>query len=516
MCSQTSAFAWFNHRTEKRSALRIVPMMVAVFCWTIFATAATCVKADELPNIVILYADDLGYGDVGCFNPESRIPTPYIDRLAREGTCFRDAHSSSGICTPSRFALLTGQYHWRRIHGIVTNFGPPVFKEGDWTMQQMLRDRGYRTACIGKWHLGWEWDALHTGTGEEIDRMNAMDWSRPVPGGPCDQGFEYYFGDDVPNFPPYTWIENDRVLVAPTEKFSSDPVPPEGNAEGRPGPMVAGWRLDEVMPALTVKAVEWIEQRAAADERFFLYFPFTSPHAPIVPTAEFAGKSEAGHYGDFVVQTDWTIGQMLETLDRCGLADNTLVIFSSDNGPEHYAYPRIRNFNHRSSGPLRGLKRDIWEGGHRVPMVVRWPSHVEAGRQCDELISQIDLLATVAAIVGAEIPENAAVDSHNQLALLTDPAARSTRRSLVHNTNRDHYAIRLDQWVLIDAPSGTVTKAPDWVDAAEGYTANELPVALYDLSNDLRQRHNVAADHPERVQQMQALLKATREAGEVR
>jgi len=244
----------------------------------------------KLPNIVILYADDMGYGDLEIQNSQSKIATPNLDRLACEGLCFRDAHSSSGICSPSRYALLTGRYHWRKFHDIVESFGPSVFDKDRLTLPAMLRARGYRTACIGKWHLGWNWDAIRRGLAPQEKReprCEDFDWSQRIPDGPCDHGFDSYFGDDVPNFPPYTWIENDRVLKAPTERYVPNPVPTEGKAEGRPGPMAEGWRQDEVMPTLTKKAVEWIEKQRGEKEPFFLYFPWTSPHAPIVPAKEF-------------------------------------------------------------------------------------------------------------------------------------------------------------------------------------------------------------------------------------
>lgn len=461
------------------------------------------------PNIVILLADDLGYGDLTAQNAESKIPTPHLDRLAGEGLRFTDAHSSSGICTPSRYALLAGRYHWRKFHGIVNSFDPPVFDD-ELTLAEMLRRRGYRTACVGKWHLGWNWKAILR-DGAKSDRRlgyaaDAFDWTRRVPGGPLDRGFAYYFGDDVPNFPPYAWIENDRVVTRPTEQLVVSPTPAEGNPECRPGPMAADWRLDAVMPKLTEKAVAWIGEQKGRDEPFFLYFPFTSPHAPIVPTKAFRGKSQAGGYGDFVVQTDDTVGRVLQALRDNGFADNTIVVFTSDNGPEHYAYPRVKNFAHRSMGPLRGLKRDIWEGGHRVPMLVRWPGVVKPGRVSGALMSQIDLMATLAAVVGFELPDGAAADSRNQLPLWKDEQAKSARDELVHNTYKDHYAIRQGRWLYLDAPSGEITKSPAWFNEANGYVPNEHRTALFDLADDVGQKTNVVADHPEIAARMKSRL----------
>ncbi len=387
----------------------------------------------------------------------------------------------------------------------------------------MLKTKGYKTACIGKWHLGWDWNAIKRpgavptrGSGKAQDGFapNAFDWNKPIPGGPLSHGFDYYFGDDVPNFPPYAWFENDRVITEPTVPLATPKRTAEGSWEARPGPSVKDWDFWAVMPKLTEKAVEWIGQQKQS-EPFFLYFPFTSPHAPIVPTREFVGKSKAGGFGDFVTQTDATVGRVLQALQDGGFADNTLVVFSADNGPEYYAYDRIQNFQHRSMGPLRGLKRDIWEGGHRVPFVARWPGKVPAGKVSDGLLSQIDLFATIATVVGADIPPGSAEDSYNQLALFTGEAP-SSRGTLVHNTNANGYALRHGDWVLIAAKTGGVSKVPEWFDQANGYGKNPHPGELYNLRNDLAQKHNLYAEQPARVRELSALLEQVRAKGQVR
>jgi len=354
-----------------------------------FSFASAAAADQNLPNIVILYADDMGYGDLAVQNPQSKIPTPNLDKLASQGLRLTDAHSSSGICTPSRYALLTGRYHWRKFHNIVAAFGPPSFDDERLTLPEMLKERGYHTACIGKWHLGWNWNAIRKkgakpkGAGRNKAYAAAdFDWSKPIPGGPLAHGFDYYFGDDVPNFPPYAWIENDRVVEAPSIAYAPDPLPTEGAPEGRPGPSVAGWQQDQVMPTLTRKAVEYIGKQKNASKPFFLYFPWTSPHAPIVPVEEFQGSTKAGGYGDFMHQSDQSAGKVLAALEANGLSKNTIVIFTSDNGPEKYAYERVRDSKHSSMGELRGLKRDIYEGGHRVPMVIRWPGRARPGWLC--------------------------------------------------------------------------------------------------------------------------------------
>ncbi len=483
--------------------------------WSALAAGPT---VPSRPNIVILYADDMGYGDLGVQNPESKIPTPHLDQLAKEGMRCTDAHSSSGVCTPSRYALLTGRYHWRKFHKIVNSFDPPVLDAEHVTMPSMLKAKGYRTACIGKWHLGWDWSAIrkpgakaNPDTGFAVD---AFDWSKRIPGGPLSHGFDYYFGDDVPNFPPYAWFENDRVLVAPTQPRQLPGKTAEGVWEARPGPSVANWDFTAVMPTLTERAVKWIGEQKAS-KPFFLYLPFTSPHAPIVPAADYVGKSQANGYGDYMVQTDATVGAVLAALAKHGFANNTLVIFISDNGPEHYAYARVTKFQHRSMGPLRGVKRDLWEGGHRTPFLARWPKVIPAGAVSDGLLSQIDIYATVAAIVGHDIPAKCAEDSYNQLPLFTG-AAKSARDTLVHNTNANGYALRHGDWVLIDAKSGGVTRVPAGFDKANGYKANTQPGELYNLKADLSQKTNLYAEMPEKVKELKALLTKARAGGQVR
>lgn len=481
-------------------------------------------QAAPLPNIVILYADDMGYGDLGANNPASKIPTPQLDLLAAQGMRFTDAHSSSGICTPSRYALLTGRFHWRKFHGIVNSFDPPVFDAEEQTLPEMLKQQGYRTACVGKWHLGWNWsDIQKPGVQPQLDAKQRnkvfapddFDWSKPISGGPLSHGFDYYFGDDVPNFPPYAWFENDRFVSTPSEPLNITPETKEGSWEARPGPMTPGWDFYKVVPHITDKAVEWIGRQRGEGAPFFLYAPFNSPHAPIVPTDEFNGKSQAGGYGDFMMQTDAEVGRILDALEENGFAENTLVIFTADNGAEHYAYDRIRNFQHRSSGPLRGMKRDLYEGGHRVPFLVKWPGVVKPGSVSDALISQVDLFATLAAAVGHTLPDGVAEDSHDQIAVWKENAP-GPRRSIVHNTMTGAYAVRHDHWLLVANKTGAHSKVPAWFDTENGYSKNEHPGELYDLRVDLAQKQNLYVTEPAKVKELTDLLESIRAKGQVR
>jgi arylsulfatase A len=460
------------------------------------------------PNIVILYADDLGYGDLRCFNPDSKIPTPNLDKLAAEGTRFTDAHSSSGICTPSRYAMLTGRHHWRDFHGIDSGFDKPFIKPERLTLPEMLRESGYATACIGKWHLGWDWDSIRKpGSPPKSKSHEDFDWSKPFRGGPLEQGFDHYFGDNVINFPPYTWIEDDKVLLVPDITFTKTPqATKEGSWECRPGPGRSDWDFYKVLPTLTEKGVEYIRSRKGNDQPFFLYFPLPSPHAPIVPNDKFDGTSKAGAYGDFVVETDDACGQLLNALREAGLYENTIVIFSADNGAEQYAYARDEKHGHWSTHPLRGLKRDIYEGGHRVPTLIKWPGLTKPGKACTALVSQIDFIATFASALNYKLPDDAAEDSHDLLPLLKGEK-ETVRTTHIHNTNPKSYAIRHGKWTLIDAKTGYVSKIDKGWEKRHGYQPDdESPVELYDMENDIGQRKNLAAEHPEIVKEMQELL----------
>ena len=496
--------------------LRFSLFLAALFCVCFSLSAA------EKPNILILYADDLGFGDLGCYYSDSKIPTPNLDELAAQGVRFTDGHSSSGICTPSRYALLTGRHHWRDFHGIVNAFGASVFKPERLTMPEMLKAEGYSTAAIGKWHLGWDWDAVKKPDAKAEGKGRSkgfgpedFDWSKPIPDGPLAHGFDYYFGDTVINFPPYCWIENDKVVRVPDTIMDESKWKPikEGRWECRPGPMISDWDPYQNIPVTTKKGVEYIHAQKDVDAPFFLYFAFPSPHAPIIPNDEFDGKSAAGPYGDLVYETDDACGQLLRALEESGQADNTIVVFSADNGPEKYAYERDEKFGHWSAHPLRGLKRDIYEGGHHVPFIIRWPG-VEGGTVSDALVSQIDLMATFAAALEVELPdEHCAEDSHNLLPLLRGETD-AVRSSHIHNTYEEQWAIREGDWVLIDAKDGYRSGRNKAWEQRHAYPADDkAPVELYDLKSDIGQKINVAAQHADKVSELQDLLKEIREQG---
>ena len=485
--------------------MKLILALLSLLCGSLHA-------ANSTPNIVFILADDLGYGDLGCYNKDSKIPTPHLDQFAREGMRFTDAHSPSSVCSPTRYALLTGRYAWRsRLQrGVLGPWDKPLIAPERLTVASLLKQHGYTTACIGKWHLGVNWqatDGLPAST--RNNPLSNVDFTKPFADGPTTRGFDHYFGTLVPNFPPFCFVNDDRTVGIPS-------VLAKGGLFNVPGPMLPDWKLVDILPELTRHAVSWVESTAKSGQPFLLYLPLTSPHYPVVPAPEFRGKSGAGEYGDFVAQTDWTVGQVLDALKRSGVAENTLVIFTSDNGPEVAgevspgAYDRVQQFHHASMGGLRGVKRDAWEGGHRVPFIARWPGKIKAGAVSDETMCHVDFMASVAALLGAKLPADAAPDSVNVLpVLLGESLTKPAREATVHHSINGKFAIRQGDWVFIDAPSGDDDGAhgePEFLKAERGYTKHEQPGELFNLREDLAERRNHYAEQPDLVRDLKALL----------
>jgi len=464
------------------------------------------------PNILLIYADDMGYGEVSCYNPDrNKIPTPNIDRLAEQGMMFTDAHSSSAVCSPSRYALLTGRYHWRsRLQkGIVGLWEGSLIAPGRLTLGGLVRQHGYQTAMVGKWHLGMDWpipegkrELLSGSRSEDIpatDEQKAM-WkelfSREIPGGPVDRGFDRYFGTDVPNWPPFCFFENRRTVGIPNA-FLPVRLLSDFFQASRQGPALEGWTLEPILPALGDRASMWIREYAKSGKPFFLYLSLTAPHTPIAPNEEWKGKSGFGLYGDFIKETDAVIGRVLAALEESGDAANTLVIFSSDNGCSfrHARADKVEQQGHFPSGPLRGYKTDVWEGGHRVPFIVRWPGQVPPGSVTGQLVHQADIFATVADILNHELPPDAGEDSFSLLPLFKDPA-RTVREHAISSSYRGLPALRRGSWKMIFGKgSGGWTKGGD-----------EHPAQLYNLADDLGETRNLYVEKPELVTELTALM----------
>lgn len=448
------------------------------------------------PNLVYILADDMGYGDVSCLNPESRIRTAHLDRLAAGGMVFRDAHASSAVCTPSRYSILTGRYNWRsRLkHGVTFGYSPPVLEPGRLTVASYLRAHGYRTACVGKWHLGWDW--ARKGPGDED-----VDFSAPIRNGPLSAGFDRFFGISASlDMAPYVYVEGDRVTAVPDRVVAAS----DGKAFWREGPIAPDFRHDDVLPRLTAKVEGLIDEFARGPEPFFIYFPLPAPHTPILPAPEFRGKSGTNEYGDFCLHVDAVVGRVMDALERGGAADDTIIVFAADNGCSPMAgLDELARAGHRPSHVYRGHKADIYEGGHRIPLLVRWPARIRAGSACDETVCLSDLLATCADIVGDPLPDDAGEDSVSNLPLWAGLAhASPLREATVHSSIDGSLSIRQGRWKLeMCRGSG------GWSYPRPGAECAGLPrVQLYDLSADEGERRNVQDRHPEVVARLTELL----------
>jgi arylsulfatase A-like enzyme len=455
------------------------------------------------PNIVVILADDLGYGDVQCYNRQnSKIATPNIDKLASQGMRFTDGHSSSGVCSPTRYALLTGRYHWRsRLQaGIVEHLGMPLISEERLTIAGLAKRNGYRTAAIGKWHLGWEWNippdqkslfAPGRAVSPPVTEKHLAAWtavfSRPIEAGPTTRGFDEYFGTDVPNQSPYCFIENDRTVGIPSVNL---PVALLKNSlAGIAGPALPEWKLEGILPALSDRATEFITKQSQAKQPFLLYLPLTSPHTPIAPNESWRGKSGLGDYADFVMETDAVVGRILDAIQTNGAYENTLVFFTSDNGCAKGAYQQMKSAGHSSSGPLREFKGSVFEGGHRVPFIARWPGVVKPGSRCDQLVHQADFIATLADILGERLPDNAGEDSFSLLPLLKG-VDQPVRMHAVSCASSGIPGVRYGNWKLILAP--------------DSHAGTE--VQLYNLADDLGEKQNLAASNPAKVAELRMLM----------
>lgn len=478
---------------------RLLALLV-LLCAAAGVSADDAPKPSRRPNIVLILADDLGYGDPVCYNRDSKARTPHIDRLAQQGCRFTDAHTPAAVCTPTRYGVLTGRYPWRSAlkRGVLDGYSPALIEPGRMTLASLLRAAGYRTACVGKWHLG-------------LGRAKKADFTRPLRPGPNAVGFDEFFGIAASlDMPPYVYIENERVTRPPTETTAGNDKPGHG-ASGfwRGGPIAPDFKHVEVLDRLTEKAIAFI--RKGGERPFFLYFPLSAPHMPVLPSARFRGKTD-GPYTDFVTQCDDTVGRVLKALDDAGQADRTLVIFTSDNGA-YWNPGDIARWRHRANDGLHGQKADIWEGGHRVPFIVRWPGVVRAGTTTAEVICQTDLLATFAALVDAKLPADAGEDSFDLLPILKGKRLeRPLREATIHQAADGTLAIRQGPWRLTPTRGSHGFSAPRTVPPKKG----EPTGTLYHLGRDLAERTNLWQSEPEVVRRLTALLERARKDGRTR
>ena len=491
--------------------IRKLLLFVSALVWT--AASSVIAAPPPRPNIVFILADDMGWGDPHCFNAESKIATPHIDQLAEQGMRFTDAHAAGAVCVPSRYALLTGRYPFRNT-GFRNPVKGPLIQPERPTIATVLRGAGYATAMVGKWHLGF-------------DGGDHFDYSQPLRGGPVDHGFDSFFGQHASlDIPPYFFIANDRCVEPASETITAGSSPDWSPVQGafwREGKIAPSFKHIEALPIYTKKAVDYIESHARTTELavsstvgsgvvesgvqgepkpFFLYLAFTAPHTPWLPTEAFRGKSLGGLYGDFVTQVDDAVGQVLAALDRAKLSDNTIVFFTSDNGPVWYPED-VKKFGHSAAGPWRGMKGDAWEAGHRMPFIARWPGKVPSGATNTETICFSDMMATFADLAGAKLPAKAGEDSFDLTPLLLgEKRSTPVRDSLVSESSSGVLATRQGPWKLIPQLGSCGFTKPGKIKPAPGDPAGQL----YNLADDPGEQRNLYAEHPEMVQRLTALL----------
>ncbi len=466
------------------------------------------VSTSTRPNVVLVVADDMGWGDLGCYGA-TKIPTPAMDRLAAEGVRATDCHSASALCTPSRYAIMTGRYAWRgplKEH-VIFGHSPAIIEQGRPTLASVLKDVGYRTGIFGKWHLGlgWQfddgraWTAFEHGSPlvAEVDDGSNVDYTAGFADGPTTRGFDRFFGmAGSLDMAPYCLLDQDKTVGVP------DRPKERYFPQQRPGLQVKDWNEEEVDVRIVEEACGWLRQQITAGEPFFCYLPTSAPHRPCLPPAFAKGCSTAGPRGDMVTVVDWAVGEVLALLDELGVADDTIVVVTSDNGARLSDIDG-NTYGHRSNGDWRGQKADVWEGGHREPFVARWPGHIPPGSVTDELVGLVDLMATIARAPGTELPPGAAEDSLDMLDVLTGVAARGPRDSLVHHSGFATFSLRREHWKLVmGSGSGGFTEPK-----GQRCDASSCEGQLYDLATDPGETTNLWNEHPEVVHQLYAELK---------
>ncbi len=481
------------------------------------------------PNILLILADDLGYGDVSCYNPESKVPTPQLDKLATQGMRFTDAHSPSTVCTPTRYSLMTGRMAFRTgFKGVFTGVGGPCMIEKDrLTLPAMLKQQGYTTAMFGKWHIGM---SFFNKEGKRITQggvkgVRQIDYSRPIPDAPIHRGFDQFYGTVCCPTTDwlYAYIEGDRIPVPPTSNIDKTDLPKHPySRDNRSGMIAPDFDVEEVDLVFLKKSQEFLRShvKQRPDQPFFLFHSMQAVHLPSFPADQFKGKTKAGPHGDFIHQMDWTVGELMKTLEALGVAENTIVLFASDNGPE---VPTViamrRDHQHDGARPWRGVKRDQWEGGHRTPFIVRWPGKIKPGSTSDQITSLTDIFSTCAAISGAKLPNDAAEDSHNMLPVLDGSHGDvPVRPYILQQTMSLAMSVRVDEWKLLDhkgSGGNNYNRKGEW--GMSQYIIPEkdpdAPGQLYNLSSDPGEKNNLYSKHPQKIAELKALLEASKKSG---
>lgn len=465
------------------------------------------VKMNQKPNVIYILADDMGYGDISAFNENCPFKTPNFDAMCENGLRFTDAHASSAVCTPSRYSILTGRYNWRsRLKSsVVGGYSEPLLEKGRKTVADLFREQGYHTAMVGKWHLGMNFAKTSEFTElPDFDACKGVDYGAPIQDSPVANGFDYFFGISASlDMPPYIYIENDRFTELPDRETIG-----KGKKYWRKGPTGKHFHHEHVLDELTDKVLEKIEEYK--EEPFFLYFPMPAPHTPILPAPEFQGKSGTNEYGDFVLHCDHVVGRVVEKLKETGLFENTIVIYTSDNGCSPMAnFEELKAKGHNPSYVFRGTKADIYEGGHRIPLIVQWPEAIKAGGSCDRIVCLSDLMATMADVLDVKLPDTCAEDSVSNLPLWKDPKGAEVRKDIVHQSIDGSLSIRRGQYKLELCPG-----SGGWSDPVPGKEDPEAPrFQLYDLSVDISERRNVIEEHLELASELKETLKGYIENG---
>lgn len=462
-----------------------------------FSLASCDEGKQKHPNIIFILADDMGYGDVSYMDPNSKIKTKNLDRMASEGVVFTDAHSSSSVSTPTRYGILTGRYNWRSTmkQSVLNGYSKALIAPGRETLASMLKKQGYATAGIGKWHLGWDWNNIDAG-------IDSVDFSKPVANGPTTRGFDYYYGFcGSLDMSPYVYIENDMPTSLPDRVTEN-----KGKYSWwRKGPTGADFVHEEVLPNLIDRACSYVKEKASSEQPYFLYLPLPAPHTPILPVEEFRGKSGLGEYGDFVLMVDAMVGRVLQAVKESGEDENTIVVFTTDNGCSPAAgIPELIAQGHYPNSIYRGHKADLFDGGHRVPCIMRWPGGAKPHR-VDQTVCLTDFYATFAALNGYTLDDTEGEDSYNLLpAIASETGVAPIREATVHHSIAGQFTIRRGEWKLLLSPSSGGWSAPKPNDSTA--LASLPPVQLYNMKTDPSEQKNVEAQHPEKVAELRSLL----------
>lgn len=494
--------------TKMKNIFFLLIITILASCKTSKKLSSNVTTKSTAPNIIYILADDLGYGDIKSFNPESKIPTINLDNMASNGVMFTDAHTSSAVCTPTRYGVLTGRYNWRSPlkSGVLGGYSKSLIRPDRTTVADILKNQGYTTAYIGKWHMGWDW----TFKGEQKESINNLhtiqnvDYTKPIKNGPSTHGFDYSFGFcGSLDMPPYVFVENDMPTMVPSKITQNK----DSKGTWRKGPTSEDFIHENILQDLTDRAINYIGDKANGSKPFFLYLPLPAPHTPILPTEEFLGKSKTNKYGDFVMQVDDVVGQIRKKLKTMGISENTLLVFTSDNGCSPKAnFKELEKFKHDPSYVFRGMKADIYEGGHHVPFIVEWPKHALKNISTDKTIGTTDFFATCAEISGYKIKDSEGEDSYSMLPLLTNEKGKEIREYIIYHSIDGSFAIKHGDWKLCTTQGSGGWSYPKPQDIKDGDLY--LPVMqLFNIKEDVSETKNLIISNPKKAAELKAALK---------